>query len=240
MRVQHIKSDAEPKEAQERKGRMDYYCLSLAIVLAVTQAAIVGGTGRVKSDRLCSQCTACDTDKCPPSEAYPHMTASDDSLIAGALQSDYVSSKDRGVYSVPNIKGGESTKNNSYFGWESTSGSASGYHRFRNYMDKCSDETYLTVDKHGTVNLRALKKLSNLADADWKSINPPKKLNHREFRFWVSHSTGKCLTVLGERQRNEQLVLLIVNLTAPTHSSCLPSASITTKPSVVAESTTSD
>lgn len=62
-------------------------------------------------------------------------------------------------------------------------------------MDKCSDETYLTVDKHGNLKLRALKKLSTLADADWKSINPPKKLNHREFRFWVSRSTGKCLTV---------------------------------------------
>lgn len=62
-------------------------------------------------------------------------------------------------------------------------------------MDKCSDETYLTVDKHGVVKLRALKNLSNLGDADWKSFNPPKKLNHQEFRFWVSHSTGKCLTV---------------------------------------------
>lgn len=64
-------------------------------------------------------------------------------------------------------------------------------------MDKCSDETYLTVDKHGRVKLQALKKLSDLVDADWKSISPPTKLNHREFRFWVSHSTGKCLTVLG-------------------------------------------
>lgn len=108
---------------------MDNYRLSLAIVLAVTQIAIVGGTVNMKSHPLCSQCTICDTDKCPPSEAYPHMTAFDDTLIAGALQSDYVSSKDRGVYSVPDIKGGESTKNNSYFGWESTSGSASGYHR---------------------------------------------------------------------------------------------------------------
>ncbi|KAK6138623.1 hypothetical protein DH2020_027648 [Rehmannia glutinosa] len=125
---------------------MNHYCLSLAIVLAVTQATIVCGNGNMKSERLCSQCTACDTNKCPPSEAYPHMTAFDDSLVAGALQSDYVSSKDRGVYSVPDIKGGASTENNSYFGWESTSGSASGYHR--NYMDKCSDESYLTVDKH--------------------------------------------------------------------------------------------
>ncbi|KAL0402773.1 UNVERIFIED_CONTAM: hypothetical protein Sradi_1918100 [Sesamum radiatum] len=178
---------------------MDNHCLSLALILAVAQAAIVCCSGNMKSPHLCSQCKACDTDTCPPSDAYPHMTAFDDTLIAGALQSDYVSSKDRGVYSVPNGKGGESTKNNSYFGWESTSGSASGYHRFRNYMDKCSDETYLTVDKHGKVKLRALKKLSDLADADWKSINPPKKANHRGFRFWVSHSTGKCLTVFGGR-----------------------------------------
>ncbi|PIM97247.1 hypothetical protein CDL12_30285 [Handroanthus impetiginosus] len=154
---------------------MEHFCLCLAIVRAVTQTAAVGGVGHLKSDRLCSQCSACDTDKCPPSEAYPHMTAFDETLIAGALQSDYVSLKDRGVYSVPNIKGGESTKNNSYFG------------RFRNDMDKCSDEMYLSVDKHGIVKLRALKRLSNLADADWKSINPPKKLNHRGFRFWGSN-----------------------------------------------------
>lgn len=105
---------------------MDNHCLSLALILAVAQAAIVCASGNMKSPNLCSQCKACDTDTCPPSDAYPHMTAFDDSLIAGALQSDYVSSNDRGVYSVPNAKGGESTKNNSYFGWESTSGSASG------------------------------------------------------------------------------------------------------------------
>jgi len=126
------------------------------------------------------------------------MTAFDDTLIAGALQSDYVDLHDKGVYSVPNVKGGESTKYNAYFGWKSTSGSASGYHRFSNYMDKCSGgQTYLTVDKHGKVSLRSLRSLESLADADWKSYNPPKKLNHREFRFWVSRSTGKCLTVFG-------------------------------------------
>lgn len=103
--------------------------LSVAALLISIQAAIVGGAARIETGRLCSQCTACDTDKCPPSEAYPHMTAVDDTLIAGALQSDYVSSTDRGVYSVPSVLGGESTKNVSYFGWESTSGSASGYHR---------------------------------------------------------------------------------------------------------------
>lgn len=83
----------------------------------------------LKSERLCSQCSKCDTKKCPPSESYPHMTTWDDSLIAGALQSDYVDAKDRGVYSVPDIKGGNSSKYNSYYGWKSTSGSASGYHR---------------------------------------------------------------------------------------------------------------
>lgn len=83
------------------------------------------------SPALCSQCLACDVSRCPASDAYPHMTAWDDSLIAGALQSDYVKGHDRGVYSVPDIKGGQSSssKYNSYFGWVSTSGSASGYHR---------------------------------------------------------------------------------------------------------------
>ncbi|KAL2529919.1 uncharacterized protein Fot_22520 [Forsythia ovata] len=109
---------------------MDRYCLSLALlVLAIAQVAIVNGGKHLKSDLLCSQCSVCDSDKCPPSEAYPHMTAFDDTLIAGALQSDYVSSKDRGVYSVPNTKGGESTKYNAYYGWEATSGSADGCHR---------------------------------------------------------------------------------------------------------------
>ncbi|KAA8532186.1 hypothetical protein F0562_006672 [Nyssa sinensis] len=159
---------------------------------------IVFGSEHLKSKRLCSECSKCDTSTCPESEAYPHMTAWDDTLIAGALQSDYVDSKDRGIYSVPNIKGGESEKYNAYYGWESTSGSASGYHRFSNYMDKCSGgQSYLTVDKHGKVNLRSLSSLESLAEADWKSINPPKKYNHSEFRFWVSHSTGKCLTVFG-------------------------------------------
>ncbi|KAL2529920.1 uncharacterized protein Fot_22521 [Forsythia ovata] len=64
-------------------------------------------------------------------------------------------------------------------------------------MNKCSNASYLTVDKHGTVSLRALESLNSLAEADWKSIAPPKKLNHREFRFWMSQSTGKCLTVFG-------------------------------------------
>lgn len=75
-------------------------------------------------------------------------------------------------------------------------------YRFSNYMDKCSGgQTYLTVDKHGKVSLRSLKSLETLAEADWKSYNPPKKLNHREFRFWVSRSTGKCLTVFGGNKK---------------------------------------
>uniref|UniRef100_A0A803Q9F6 Uncharacterized protein n=1 Tax=Cannabis sativa TaxID=3483 RepID=A0A803Q9F6_CANSA len=159
-------------------------------------------TEALKSEKLCSQCSKCESSKCPPSEAYPHMTAFDDSLIVAALQSDYVALNDRGVYSVPNIKGGQSTKYNVYFGWGSTSGSASGYHRFNNYMDKCSDEdTYLTVDKHGKVSMRKLSSLHSLAEADWKSINPPKKLDHRELRFWVSNATGKCLTVFGGKTK---------------------------------------
>lgn len=62
------------------------------------------------------------------------MTAFDDTLIAGALQSDYVDLHDKGVYSVPNVNGGESTKYNAYFGWKSTSGSASGYHRYTHLL----------------------------------------------------------------------------------------------------------
>lgn len=87
-------------------------------------------SAKLKSDKLCSQCSTCESSKrCPATEAYPHMTGFDDTLIAGALQSDFVDPDDRGVYSVPNIKGGESKEYNAYFGWKSTSGSASGYHR---------------------------------------------------------------------------------------------------------------
>lgn len=65
-------------------------------------------------------------------------------------------------------------------------------------MDKCSEgQSYLTVDKHGNVGLHSLRSLASLAQADWKSINPPPNVNHRSFRFWQSRSTGKCLTVLG-------------------------------------------
>ncbi|KAL5998425.1 hypothetical protein ACLOJK_009365 [Asimina triloba] len=158
----------------------------------------------LQSKLLCSQCEACDVRQCPASESYPHMTAWDDTLIAGALQSDYVKADDRGIYSVPNIKGGTSKDYNAYFGWESTSGSASGYHR--NYMDKCSKgQSYVTVDSHGKVALRALSSLTSLAQADWKSYNPPKNLNHRGFRFWRSGSTGKCLTVFGGKS-NKRVV----------------------------------
>uniref|UniRef100_A0A7N2RCP1 Uncharacterized protein n=1 Tax=Quercus lobata TaxID=97700 RepID=A0A7N2RCP1_QUELO len=174
------------------------YLFLCLVVLQVMPHAFVNGAGDLKSARLCSQCSKCDTSECPPSEAYPHMTAFDDTLIAGALQSDYVDLNDRGVYSVPNIKGGESTTYNAYYGWQSTSGSASGYHRFGNYMDKCSGgQSYLTVDRQGKVSLRSLNSLESLAEADWKSINPPTKFNHRELRFWLSRSTGQCLTVFG-------------------------------------------
>ena len=75
---------------------------------------------------------------------------------------------------------------------------SSMYNRFSNFMDKCSGgQSYLTVDKLGKVSLRSLSSLESLAEADWKSINPPKELNHREFRFWLSGSTGQCLTVFG-------------------------------------------
>lgn len=111
---------------------MDLYSLQdvCLLILAMSSGGIwVDGGGDLKSDRLCSQCSKCESSKCPPSADYPHMTAFDDTLIAAALQSDYVQSNDRGVYSVPNIEGGQSTKFNAYFGWKSSSGSASGYHR---------------------------------------------------------------------------------------------------------------
>ncbi|CAM8952152.1 unnamed protein product [Rhodiola kirilowii] len=172
---------------------MGRYWLSMVILTLVSMHVCVDA--HLNSKKLCSQCSKCETSKCPPSESYPHMTAFDNTLIAGALQSDYVQLGDRGVYSVPNIVGGETEEFNSYFGWKSSSGAASGYHRFSNYMDKCSGESYLAVDEHGKVGLKSLGSLHDLAAADWKSINPPAKLNHKEFRFWVSRSTGKCLTV---------------------------------------------
>nr|KAJ0198667.1 hypothetical protein LSAT_V11C600322250 [Lactuca sativa] len=73
-------------------------------------------------------------------------------------------------------------------------------------MDKCSGgQNFLTVDKHGEVKLRSLTSLESLAFADWKSINPPKHLNHRQFRFWVSRATGKCLTVFGGNTKKRAL-----------------------------------
>ncbi|KAF3944651.1 hypothetical protein CMV_028894 [Castanea mollissima] len=60
----------------------DYLFLCL-VVLQVMPHAFVNGARYLKSDRLCSQCSKCDTSECPPSEAYPHMTAFDDTLIAG-------------------------------------------------------------------------------------------------------------------------------------------------------------
>ncbi|KAM4113537.1 hypothetical protein ACJW30_04G002700 [Castanea mollissima] len=150
----------------------DYLFLCL-VVLQVMPHAFVNGARYLKSDRLCSQCSKCDTSECPPSEAYPHMTAFDDTLIAGALQSDYVGLNDRSIVSFI-------------------------YDRFGNYMDKCSEgQSYLTVDMQGKVSLRLLNSLESLAEADWKSINPPTKFNHHAFGFWLSCSTGQCLTVFG-------------------------------------------
>ncbi|GMP78943.1 hypothetical protein CsSME_00034685 [Camellia sinensis var. sinensis] len=99
---------------------METYCLYFGMLMLVMANTLLGfvavtasGAGHLKSDGLCSQCSKSDTSsQCPASEAYPHMTGYDDSLIAGALQSDY------------------SDKYNAYYGWESTSGSASGYHRY--------------------------------------------------------------------------------------------------------------
>ncbi|KAI3962194.1 hypothetical protein MKX01_030744 [Papaver californicum] len=172
------------------------FSLYLAVVLIIIQVSVAHGTIKLNSEKLCSQCSKCEASQCPPSESYPHMTTFDDSLIASALQSDHVGIGDRGVYSVPNVIGGVSTNSNSYYGWKSTSGSESGYHRFSNYMDKCSEgQTYLSVDKKGKV-----------AIPNWKSINPPSNLNHREVRFWVSHSTGKCLTVLGGKNKLKRVL----------------------------------
>lgn len=109
----------------------NFFLFSLYLLALVICGSAVDSTGYVplKSELLCRQCSKCDTSTCPPNEAYPHMTAWDNTLIAGALQSDYVATNDRGVYSVPNILGGKSANYNAYYGWQSTSGSASGYHR---------------------------------------------------------------------------------------------------------------
>lgn len=90
---------------------MDRCCISVFLLVLVLTRSNVDG---LKSDNLCRQCSKRDTNKCPASEAYPRMTAFDDTLIAGALQSDYVDANDRGVYSVPDINGGTSSKYNAY------------------------------------------------------------------------------------------------------------------------------
>ncbi|KAI8003963.1 hypothetical protein LOK49_LG08G01926 [Camellia lanceoleosa] len=178
---------------------METYRLYFGMLMLVMANTLLGfvavtasGAGHLKSDGLCSQCSKCDTSsQCPASEAYPHMTGYDDSLIASALQSDYVSSKDTGIYSVPNIKGGESDKYNAYY---------RGNLLLVQLPAITGGQSYLTVDKNGKVSLRSLSSLENLAETDWKSINPPKNLNHQEFRFWVSNSSGKCLTVFGGKK----------------------------------------
>ncbi|ERN20184.1 hypothetical protein AMTR_s00066p00110660 [Amborella trichopoda] len=74
-------------------------------------------------------------------------------------------------------------------------------------MDKYSGgQSFLTVDSNGNVGLRGLSSLTSMAQADWKSINPPPKLNHREFCFWFSRSTGKCLTVFQEGNKQKRTV----------------------------------
>lgn len=106
-------------------------CLLVLSIITITNFLVTDGVVelKLKSEKLCQQCSKCDSKNCPPSEAFPHMTTYDDTLIAGALQSDFVDFNDKGVYSVPNILGGQSKEYNSYYGWKSTSGSASGYHR---------------------------------------------------------------------------------------------------------------
>lgn len=99
------------------------------LILLTTSYRCAGVAPALKSEKLCSQCTRCSTKSCHLGEAFLHTTAWDNTLIAGALQYDYVEAQDGGVYSVPNIVGGTSAEYNAYFGWQSTSGSASGYHR---------------------------------------------------------------------------------------------------------------
>ncbi|CAK9170516.1 unnamed protein product, partial [Ilex paraguariensis] len=75
--------------------------LLLVLAMSHTHEAFVDGAGdnsHLKSDLLCSQCSKCDSSKCPPTESYSHMTTHDDSLIAAALQSDYANSKDRCLF----------------------------------------------------------------------------------------------------------------------------------------------
>jgi len=59
-------------------------CLSLCLQLVLVITVNGGGGDDLKSDRLCRQCSKCDASECPPSEDYPHMTAFDDTLIAGS------------------------------------------------------------------------------------------------------------------------------------------------------------
>lgn len=113
-------------------------------------------------------------------------------------------------------------------------------HRFRNYMDRCSGgQSYITVDKKGKVSLRSYKALQSLGEADWKSINPPKRLNHREFRFWVNRSTGKCLAVFEEKTDKRTVGVSECKLDG-SNTSSLPFASTITKPSALVVFTTSD
>ncbi|KAK1293849.1 hypothetical protein QJS10_CPA16g00038 [Acorus calamus] len=109
-------------------AKLVFITLQLLLTLAIANTHFTLADEKLQSKKLCRQCSGCKANQCPASESYPHMTAWDNSLIAGALQSDYVPAYNRGVYSVPDIKGGTSKTFNSYYGWESTSGSASGFH----------------------------------------------------------------------------------------------------------------
>ncbi|GLJ15442.1 hypothetical protein SUGI_0253540 [Cryptomeria japonica] len=165
----------------------------MRVLLIILALLTTGAVESLDSGKLCKACSKCTEKQCPKSDSYPHMTAFDGSLIAGAFQSDYVSPNDPGVYAVPDVKGGEG-KLNAYYGWKSVSGSASGYHRFENYMDKCSNNRLLMAIKDSKVGINKATK-ENLASAEWKRINAPKNENHKGFSFWQSRNTGLCLTV---------------------------------------------
>ncbi|KAK2653864.1 hypothetical protein Ddye_013720 [Dipteronia dyeriana] len=105
------------------------YLLLCLLIMFMIQYSYLEGVKALKSEKLYSRCSNCDSSQCLASETYPHIIAFDGRLVAGALQSDYVNSNDRGLYLVHDVKGGQSKQYNAYFGWKSTSGSAYGYQR---------------------------------------------------------------------------------------------------------------
>lgn len=116
------------KKESKRKLMMRRYWLSIIILASLSIQFCADA--HLKSKKLCSQCSKCETSKWPPSDSYMHMTAFDTTLIAGALQSDFVELGDSGVYSVRNIVGGETEGFNAYYGWKSSSRAASGTYSF--------------------------------------------------------------------------------------------------------------